>query len=157
MEIRTKLLLGCSLALPLVLTSCAPQVQLPTKSCSEAFNAASIAVQTLDSTSPVYGPNTDEVDALMADGEVTSEEQSLLDAWYADYDAQLVTITAPLYQACNGVGDFFAGAYWQGENGSWGAWTKDQTKLESFKEIFLTTYCTGHESEISCSGFSAAK
>lgn len=122
----------------------------PTAECKAAFDGASGEIETLYSTHPFYG---DEYDELYSDGTITDEEQTQLDAWMADEEAQYTAINEPLYDACQGVEDFYAGAYAQGDRADWRLEGTEAISTEELKEIFLSSRCYGNESRPACSDY----
>lgn len=134
-----------------LLVGCAgAQAVRPTAECGEAFDTASSAIETLYSTHPFYG---DEYDELYSDGDITDEEQAQLDAWMADEEAQYAAINEPLYDACQGVEDFYAGAYAQGDRADWGLEGTEAISTGELKEIFLSSRCYGNESRPACADY----
>jgi len=134
----------------LTLTSCSgSEVASPTSACAAAFDQATAAIEVLYDTHPFYGSEYDEV---YADGNVTAEEQLQIDAWLADEEVQYAAIIEPLYGACDGTEDFYAGAYHQGDKGGWALQEPSALSRAESKEIFLNAYCGQRSDTSSCAG-----
>lgn len=139
-----------ALASSAFLVSCSSSVAAPTVSCSKAFNNATTSLTELYATHPIY---TSESDALYADGVVSVEEQSQLDQWLDDSNEKFERIISPIYEACTGIEDLFAGAYVSDQNGYWGVRPNEAFTLSESKELFLSSYCSGHEKQKACSDY----
>lgn len=134
------LLAGCSNA----------QMTQPSAACKAAFDAASDAIEVLYATHPFY---SDEYDNLYADGVITDEEQAQLDAWMADEEVQYTAINEPTYDACQGVEDFYAGAFSQGDRADWGLEGTGAISREELKDIFLSSRCYEQEARPACADY----
>ena len=148
--IVTSLIMGSVITLSGCSLSASSQAELPSSACLEAFNKASEGIENLYATHPLYGA---ESDAIYADGVVTDEEQAQINVWLDDSDAQYAAIIAPTYEQCQGVEDFYAGAYAQGDKGDWNVRGNEVISDSESRDIFLNSYCHNEESKPACSDF----
>lgn len=138
------------------LASCAgatPQMAPVSKGCGDAFSTASIAMNHHYETHPLYG---DDYDALYADGEISEDEQPVLDAMMADEETQFMAAIDPVYEACQGVEEFYAGAFSERENADWALLDAPNISHAEMKSMFISSYCYEMEERPACSNFIAA-
>jgi len=121
-------------------------------SCASAFETASNGINDHYATHPMYGP---EFDALYEDGTISDTEQPILDAMIADEEAKFNAVVDPVYDACNGVEEFYAGAFAQKDNADWALAENEIMTREKNKKIFVMSYCFGQEARPACSDFVA--
>ncbi|TCJ23784.1 hypothetical protein E0W80_09495 [Microbacterium sp. PI-1] len=118
--------------------------------CDAAFAASSIAMNQHYATHPLFGA---EYDAIYADGAVSDEEQATLDAMLADEEAQFTALIDPVYDACTGVQDLYAGAFAHRDDADWGLLDVESISTEDIKSDFIFSYCYEKESRPGCSDF----
>jgi hypothetical protein len=122
---------------------------LITRECGEAFRVADEAERELYATHPFYGDEYDDVYTL---SERTAEQEAWLDWALEDQEVQFQALTEPLYDACTGVEDLYAGAYALGEESYWGLVGGDE---DLYKNIFVVSFCLGNETRPACADFVA--
>jgi len=142
-------LLLATIPLIAALTGCA-QHEGPTESCGAAFDDASAKIEHLYATHPFFGP---EYDKLYEDGEITDAEQQRLDEMMSDEEAQYEAIIDPLYDSCDGVEDFYLGAYSQGDKADWALEGNEAISTADLKRIFISSYCNGRQDRKACADF----
>lgn len=118
--------------------------------CDAAFATASDAMNTHYATHPFFGA---EYDALYADGTITDEERIILDAMIADEEAKFSALVDPVYDACTGVEDLYAGGFAHREDADWALLDVDSMTRAQIKAGFISSYCFGHEDRAACSDF----
>lgn len=126
----------------------APEAATP--KCDDAFAAASSAMDQHYATHPLFGA---EYDAIYADGAVTDEEQVTLDAMLADEEARFVALIDPIYDACSGVEDLYAGGFAHREDADWALVDVESMSREEIKAGFIFAHCYEKEARPACSDF----
>ncbi|MBZ4488067.1 hypothetical protein LQ938_11685 [Microbacterium sp. cx-55] len=150
------LALGMSLViLSAVLTSCSffrvpdldPRPLSITPSCDAAFAEASLSYAAHLEEHPLY---TELKDPLYADGELSDRERVLVEDAKAEYDR----IVDPIYDACSGVEDLYAGAFnHRSEELWWAAMLVDDVTHEIDKAGFIESQCEGRETRPACEDY----
>lgn len=118
-----------------------------TPSCLNAFSEASKAMTQLYATHPMF---QSEYDDLLASGDEGLEmwDEIATDASDA-YDA----IVDPVYDACNGVEDLFAGAYAHRDSADWSLGSTGFGTFDEQKSMFLSVMCYRNEQRPACNDF----
>lgn len=138
---------GCTSA---ITSGSASENAAPTaQACGEAFRVADEAERELYATHPFYNGEYDEIYILSSK---TAEQVAWLDWALVDQAVQLEALTEPLYDACTGVEDLYAGAYALGEDSYWGLIGGDE---EQYKNTFIVSFCLGNETRPACADFVA--
>ncbi|CAH0174706.1 hypothetical protein SRABI76_01371 [Microbacterium oxydans] len=121
-----------------------------TPECDAAFGSASVAMNQHYATHPLFGP---EYDAIYADGAVSDEEQATLSAMLAEEEAQFAALIDPVYDACTGVEDLYAGAFAHREDADWALLDVESMSREDIKAGFVFSHCYEKEARRACSDF----
>jgi len=121
-----------------------------TPMCVAAFATASTAMNQHYETHPLFGP---EYDAIYADGVVSDEEQVTLDAILEDESVQFAALVDPIYDACTGVEDLYAGAFAHRDEADWALLDVESMTTEEIKAGFIFSHCYEKEFRPSCSDF----
>jgi len=153
METRKALVPAVLVALAGALVGCFPIASgpdSPSPECRAAFDKATASIRALYETHPFYGS---EYDHIYEDGAVTEAEQKTLDAMMADEEEKYEAIIDPLYDACDGVEDFYGAAYAQGPESDWSLHGTEAISAEKLKAIFVTTYCSDHQDRKACADY----
>lgn len=127
-----------------------PVPEAASPACDAAFAASSTAMNQHYATHPLFGA---EYDAIYADGAVSDEEQATLDAMLADEEAKFAALIDPVYDACTGVQDLYAGAFAHREDADWGLLDVESISREDIKSDFIFSYCYEKEPRPACSDF----
>lgn len=153
--VRTSAVLTLMFAAGIALAGCVVDVAAPAKAsdpCDQAFSAASVEMNVLYDTHPLYG---DEYDALYQDGEITAEEQTRLDAMMADENAAYLALVAPVGDACHGVEDLYAGAFAYRDTADWALQESEYVSREEAKGWFIVAFCATFPTSNACSDYDA--
>lgn len=160
MTVLRVLAVAVGLGAAVMLTSCAasgqssaPIQKSATTSCNSAFDTASAAVNAHYKNDPMFGP---EYDALYADGTISAEEQPRLDAMIQAEEESYAKAVDPVYDACKGVEDLYAGAYAHKDDADWALQESEAMDREKVRKIFVVSFCSGKEARPACSDFVAA-
>lgn len=101
---------------------------------------------------PLFGPEYDE---LYADGTIDDAEQPVLSAMIADEEAAFAALVDPVYDACSGVEDLYAGALAHRDDADWALTDVPNMSRQEIKKIFVASHCYGNESRPACHDFVA--
>lgn len=96
-----------------------------------------------------------EFDAIYEDGEVSEDERTTLSAMIVDEEAQFVAIVDPIYDACAGVEELYAGAFAYRDVADWALKDAPAISREDSKKIFIVTHCHRNEARPACLDFVA--
>ena len=118
--------------------------------CDAAFATASSAMNQHYATHPLFGA---EYDAIYADGDVSDEERDTLDAMLADEEATFAALVDPVYDACTGVEDLYAGAFAHRDDADWALLDVESMSREDIKSDFIFSHCFENEVRKACSDF----
>lgn len=127
-----------------------PVPEAASPACDAAFTDSSVAMKTHYATHPLFGA---EYDALYADGTISDEERVVLDGMLADEEAKFAALIDPVYDACTGVEDLYAGAFAHREDADWGLLDVESISREDIKSDFIFSYCYEKEPRPACSDF----
>lgn len=119
------------------------------QSCKGAFDVATAEIATLYETHPFFG---DEYDNLYMDG-LTDVEAARVEELRLDEEAQYNAIVEPTYFACEGVEDFYLGAYTQEDQYNWGLEGNEAISTEELKDTFISSYCATRVETPACSDY----
>ncbi len=139
-------------AAALALAGCSGEVvpEAASPDCDAAFATASEAMNVHYANHPLFGA---EYDAIYADGAVSDEEQVTLDAMLADEEAKFAALVDPVYDACDGVEDLYAGAFAHRDDADWALLDVESMSRDDIKADFIFGHCYGNESRPACSDF----
>lgn len=126
----------------------APEASTP--ACDAAFAASSTAMNQHYATHPLFGA---EYDAIYADGEVSDEERVVLDAMLADEEAAFTALVDPVYDACTGLEDLYAGAFAHRDDADWALVDVESMSREDIKAGFIFSHCYENEARPACADF----
>lgn len=118
--------------------------------CDAAFETASDAMNDHYATHPFFGP---EYDAIYADGVVSDDERVTLDAMLADEEAKFMALVEPVYNACSGVEDLYAGAFAHRDDADWALLDVESMSREDIKAGFIFSHCYKNEVRPACTDF----
>lgn len=136
----------------LLISGCAGAEPAPTASeqCAEAFDTASENMNQHYDTHPFFGSAYDD---LYADGEITAEEQVELDALMADEEAQYAAAIDPIFDACSGWEDLYAGAFAHKDEADWALQESEHVSRNEAREGFVVGFCFDNTDRPACSDF----
>ena len=121
-----------------------------TPPCDAAFATSSAAINQHYATHPLFGA---EYDAIYADGVVSDEERVTLDAMLTDEEATFTALVDPVYDACMGVEDLYAGAFAHRDDADWSLLDVESMSREDIKAGFIFSHCYENEARPACSDF----
>ncbi|WP_337004047.1 MULTISPECIES: hypothetical protein [unclassified Microbacterium] len=136
----------------LALAGCSGDVEPAAASpdCDAAFATASDAMNAHYANHPLFGA---EYDAIYADGEVSDEERVTLDSMLADEQAKFAALVDPVYDACDGVEDLYAGGFAHRDDADWALLDVESMTRDDIKAGFIFDYCYENESRRACADF----
>ncbi|MBZ4488093.1 hypothetical protein LQ938_11535 [Microbacterium sp. cx-55] len=116
-------------------------------SCDEAYGGASRAYAEHLQSHPLY---TELDEPLYEDGALSDHERALI----ADANAEYDRITDPIYDACSGIEDLYAGAYNHRTEEPWKYMVQaEDLSQEEVKRGFIFSQCDGRENRPACADF----
>lgn len=127
-----------------------PELAVLSDACDSAFASVSRDMTEHYATHDLY---TDAYDQLFDDGELTDEEEEILDRMMADEVEKFEAAIDPIFDACNGVEELYAGALKHRDEADWGLVDVPAFTSDDLKSMFISSYCFDMTDRPACSDF----